>query len=209
MRRSVLAACIVIVVVAACGGRTTLGVGGSGDEGTGSSGGGSGTSGSGGPGASGSSGGSGGASGSSGGGVTGSSSGLPFDGGYPDFPDAYGSAPSTCSSGAPPQNGEACSDVGDTCFVPNFGDCRALDCTCEPPGIFSCHGINCFDGAVPFHDAGLVDGPATCPSSEPGVEPCFTPGAVCTYADSCTIECLCAGPEWVCAAQPPCSGQGQ
>jgi hypothetical protein len=210
-RRRTLLASIPIIVAAACGGRSNLGLEGASD-GTSSSGGGGGRSGSGAQEADGSSDASSGAGGSGGGGASGSSgapgsgSGLPFDGGYPDFPDAYGSTPSTCDEGPPPESGEACSNLGATCFVPNPGhDCRELQCECEPPGVFNCQGLDCYDGAVPFSDAGLVDGPAACPSTEPGAAPCFNQGVVCSYSNGCVTNCLCTGPEWVCVAQSPCT----
>ena len=207
MRRLPLAACIAVVVTAACGGRSNLDLDGPGDGGASGSGGGGGGSGSGGQGASGSSGGSGGgASGSGSGGISGSSSGVPLDGGYPDFPDAYASTPSSCDEGPPPRDGEACSDVGATCFVPNPDEaCSELQCECDPPGVFHCQGLDCVDGGpVPFSDAGLVDGPAVCPSTE-ARGPCFNQGVVCTYFDGCTTSCLCAGPYWVCVTKEPCA----
>jgi hypothetical protein len=195
MQRVAVAVCLAFVVTAACGGRSNLDLDRSGDEGASSSGGGGGGSGSGGQGASG--------SGSSG--VSGSSSGALFDGGYPDFPDAYTSTPSTCDEGPRPRNGEACSDVGATCFVPNpDSDCSEIQCECDPPGVFHCQGLDCVDGSAPFSDAGLVDGPAVCPSTE-ARGPCFNQGVVCTYFDGCTTSCLCAGPYWVCVTEEACA----
>jgi hypothetical protein len=206
LQRVAVAVCLTFVVTAACGGRSNLDLDRSGDEGASGSGGEGGGSGSGGHGA----------SGSGSGGVSGSNSGALFGGGSPDFPDAYGSTPSTCDEGPPPRNGEACSDVGATCIVPNpDSDCSEIQCECDPPGVFHCQGLDCVDGSAPFSDAGLVDGPAVCPSTE-ARGPCFNQGVVCTYSMVAPRAAFAPGPIGCASPRSPAptgatagSGSGQ